>query len=37
MRRTLNDLARVANVEAISTKGISGDQTYRMRAYSGRA
>ena len=31
MRRTFNDLARAANVEAIVTKSISGHQTDRMR------
>ncbi len=33
MRRTFNDLARVANVEAIVTKSISGHLTERMREH----
>jgi integrase len=33
MRRTFNDLARAANVEAIVTKSISGHQTDRMREH----
>ena len=33
MRRTFNDLARVANVEALVTKSISGHQTDRMREH----
>ena len=33
MRRTFNDLARVANVEAIVTKSISGHLTDRMREH----
>jgi Ribonuclease toxin, BrnT, of type II toxin-antitoxin system len=33
MRRTFNDLARAANVEAIITKSISGHQTDRMREH----
>jgi hypothetical protein len=33
MRRTFNDLARVANVEAIVTKSISGHKTERMREH----
>jgi len=31
MRRTFNDLMRLAKVEAIVTKSISGHQTDRMR------
>jgi hypothetical protein len=31
MRRTFNDLMRVAKVEALVTKSISGHQTDRMR------
>jgi hypothetical protein len=31
MRRTFNDLARVANVESIVTKSISGHLTDRMK------
>jgi hypothetical protein len=30
MRRTFNDLARAANVEALVTKSISGHKTDRM-------
>lgn len=33
MRRTFNDLARVANVEAVVTKSISGHLTERMREH----
>jgi hypothetical protein len=33
MRRTFNDLARAANVEALVTKSISGHQTDRMREH----
>ena len=33
MRRTFNDLARVANVEALVTKSISGHLTDRMREH----
>src|SRR5262249_45823372 len=33
MRRTFNDLARLANVEAIVTKSISGHKTDRMREH----
>jgi integrase len=33
MRRTFNDLARVANVEAIVTKSISGHLTERMHQH----
>jgi integrase len=33
MRRTFNDLARLANVEAIVTKSISGHKTERMREH----
>ena len=33
MRRTFNDLARLANVEAIITKSISGHKTERMREH----
>jgi hypothetical protein len=33
MRRTFNDLARVANVEAIVTKSISGHLTEAMREH----
>lgn len=33
MRRTFNDLARVANVEALVTKSISGHLTERMREH----
>jgi hypothetical protein len=33
MRRTFNDLARVANVEALITKSIPGHQTDRMREH----
>jgi hypothetical protein len=33
MRRTFNDLARLANVEAAITKSISGHKTDRMREH----
>jgi hypothetical protein len=33
MRRTFNDLARLANVEAVVTKSISGHKTERMREH----
>jgi hypothetical protein len=33
MRRTFNDLARVANVEAVVTKSISGHLTDQMREH----
>jgi hypothetical protein len=33
MRRTFNDLARLANVEAVVTKSISGHKTDRMREH----
>jgi integrase len=33
MRRTFNDLARLANVEAVITKSISGHKTERMREH----
>jgi integrase len=33
MRRTFNDLARAANVEALVTRSISGHQTDRMREH----
>jgi integrase len=33
LRRTFNDLARAANVEALVTKSISGHQTDRMREH----
>jgi hypothetical protein len=33
MRRTFNDLARLASVEAIVTKSISGHKTDRMREH----
>jgi integrase len=33
LRRTFNDLARTANVEALVTKSISGHQTDRMREH----
>jgi len=37
MRRTFNDLARVANVEKLVTMSISGLLTDRMREHSGPA
>ena len=33
MRRTFNDLARLANIEAVVTKSISGHKTERMREH----